>query len=213
MIQHRDPELWGEGGEGVVGDLGFSSRHGFEECGLPGVGESDESDFRDDLELEDELFGLAWFTWGCGSWCLVDGVFEVFVPEPASSAVCDDEGVAWSEVDDLLSGDFVMDDGACRDADDAVFRVGAGALFGTTHVAGLCFPFVDATEIDEGVETFVDAEDDVAAFASVAAVGSAFGHPFGSFEGDFAVSAVAGGDLNSCAINKHGKEGYVGNRT
>ena len=132
----------------------------------------------------------------------------MFVSVAAFATFGDDEGVSGAEVDDDFACVFVVDDGACGDADDAVVCVGAGALFGAAHVTWFGFPFVDASEVDEGVESFVDGEDDVATFSAVAAVGSAFGHTFGSFEGDFAVSAVAGGDLYSCAINKHGEEGY-----
>lgn len=134
----------------------------------------------------------------------------MFVAVAALAAFGDDEGVARSEVDEDFAGVFVVDDGARGDADDAVIGIGTGALFGAAHVARECFPFIDASEVDEGVEPFVDFEDDVAALASVAAVGAALWHTFGSFEGDFAVAAVAGGDLNSCAINEHGEEGYGG---
>ena len=132
----------------------------------------------------------------------------MFVSETAAATFGDDEGVAGSHVDEDFAGEFVVDDGARGDADGSVVGVLTGALGRAAHVAGLGFPFVDASEVDEGVETFVDGEDDVATFASVAAVGAALGHTFGSFEGDFAVTAVAGGDLNSCAINEHGEEGY-----
>ncbi len=210
MVEHRDAELRRQSSEGVVGDFGFGTGDGFEEGRFAGVWESDEADFGDDFEFQDELFGFAWLAWACGSWCLVDGVFEVFVSVAAFAAFGDDEGVVWSEVDDDFAGGFIVDDGACWDADDSIVGVCSGALFGASHIAWFGFPFVDASEVDEGVESFVDGEDDVAAFSAVAAVGSAFGHTFGSFEGDFAISAVAGGDLYSCAINKHGEEGYGG---
>ena len=157
------------------------------------------------MTLSSRLRGddFAGFAGACGAWGLVDGVFEMLVSESAFAAFGDDDRLARAQVCELLAGVFIHDDGACGYADDAIGSVCSGALFAPAAIAVLGFPIVDASEIDQGIEPFVYGEDDVAAFSAVAAVGSTFGYTFGSFEGYFTVTAVAGGDLNSCAIYEH----------
>ncbi len=134
---------------------------------------------------------------------LVGGGLEAFVAVAARAALGDDDGLAGADVGQDFAVFFVDDHRAGGDADDPVIGVGTGALLGAAGLAVLGGPLVDAAEVDQGVETLVGGQDDIAALAAVTAVGTALGDVFGALERQLAVAALAGPDHDACAVYKH----------
>jgi len=70
--------------------------------------------------------------------------------------------------------------------------------------AALAFPMGVVTEIEEGSEARRGDNINIPALTAVAAVGTAPRNVFFATETAAAVAAVAAGNANSCAVNKHG---------
>lgn len=200
-----DAELWFEGSEGVVGDLGSGGGDGSEEGTFSGVGHSDEADVCDEFEFE---FKAAVLSWGTGfgvAGRLVDGGSEMPVTAAAFSGLGDDgaffRGVEVGEEDIVV---VVVDEGAWRDADEEVVGAFSGHFFTHAVLAVVGVPVMSPREVEEGIFVGVSEEDDGSAIAAVAAVGSAFRDVLFTAEGDAAVTAVAGFDFDDGFVDEHG---------
>src|ERR1700689_421842 len=99
----------------------------------------------------------------------------------------------------------VVDEGSRGNANDQIFAAEAGHFFAHSGVSARGLPMMPAGEIEEGVLVGIGDEDNVAAVAAIAAVGAAFGDVFLPSEGDAAVAAVAGFDLNDGFIDEHAR--------
>ena len=108
-----------------------------------------------------------------------------------------------SEVVDELAGLVVVEERADGDFEGGVFAGLTGAVGAEAVASALCFVLGVEAEMDQGVVAEGGGHEDVAAVATVAAGGAAFGDKFFAAEGHAAVAAVAGFDPDSCFINKH----------
>src|SRR5437773_740009 len=122
-------EIGLEGGEGVVGDLGFGGGEARDQRGLADVGVADEAGVGEETELETvgALFaGAAEFVLARG---LVSAGGEVLVASSASSAFGDDDGfVGVGEVVNELAGVVVVEQGADGNLEGGVLAGLAGAV-------------------------------------------------------------------------------------
>ncbi len=123
--------------ERIVRDLGGGAGDGGEERGLTGVGETDQADVGDELELEAQLalFALVPRRGGLGR--LVGGGLEVLVPPSALAPLGDNGAVGVLEVVEELPCLVVVDQGAGGDPDDQVLGVPAVALFAAPLLTGI----------------------------------------------------------------------------
>lgn len=106
-------------------------------------------------------------------------------------------------VHDDLSGIGFPDHCALRhlDLDITAFFAGHSLFFAVFPVLGGILAHM--SEIRERIEAFVHDKDDISAFSSVAAVGSACRHIFFPAEGDMSVPALSAADYDSGFIDKH----------
>ena len=100
-----DAEVGFEGGEGVVGDLGFGGGDARDEGGFADVGVADEAGVGEETEFE----AVAALFAGAAEFVLARGLMgaggEVLVAAAAASAAGDDDGLAGAgEVVDELAG-------------------------------------------------------------------------------------------------------------
>ena len=136
-----DAEVGLEGGEGVVGDLGFGGGEARDEGGFADVGVADEAGVGEETEFEAvvALFaGAAEFVLAGG---LVGGGGEVLVAASAASAAGDDDGlVGVGEVVDELAGVVVVEEGADGDFEGDGLAGGSRSSWsrGRGRRAGLC---------------------------------------------------------------------------
>ena len=84
-----------------------------------------------------------------------------------------------------------------------VVAVGAVALRALPVAAAVGAEVRAAAEGLQVAQRVVDAQDDVAAAAAVAAVGTALGHVRLAAERERAVAAGAGADLQMCPVGEH----------
>ena len=121
-------EVRDEGGERVVGDLRPGGGHGGDQRGLARVGEADEADVRDGLELEGELALLPRLALERepGRLALLRGEGRVAEAAPAARRR-DELGARAYQVGEHLAV-RVEDDGAARHLDDLVVARGAVAV-------------------------------------------------------------------------------------
>src|SRR5205823_11402816 len=104
-----DAEVRFEGGEGVVGDLGFGGGEARDQGGLADVGIADETGVGEETQFETVGALFAGATELVLARSLVGAGGEVLVASSASSAFGDDDGfVGMSEVVDELAGLVVV---------------------------------------------------------------------------------------------------------
>lgn len=122
-------EVWGEGGEGVVGDFGFGVGEFADEGGLASIGEAHEAHVGEHFEFEGDPALGAGFAGLGEARGLHRGTLEVHVAESAAATFHNDEFLAVVEhLADGLAGLHVFDDGAEGHLDDGVGAVLAEAL-------------------------------------------------------------------------------------
>ena len=116
------------------------------------------------------------------------------VAEPALAAVRNQQALAvCGEVADDLVGFDVVHDGADRHRDGDVLSALAVHLPAHAVLAALRAELLLVAEVDQRVEVLVGLQPDVAAVATVAAVGTAERNELLAPETDGAVAAIAGG--------------------
>ena len=193
----HDAQVGDQCREGVVGDARSGGADGGDEGALAGIGEAEQTDIGEQLQLETHPHldaGLAGRGVARGP---TRGALEVGVAESALAAVELPLGAFLVEVDQPLVGLEVVDHRSDGDLDDQVFA-GAPAHPASHPVATTLgdVPLV-ASQVDEGVLASVGAEDDVPSTSAIAAIGSPTRSVGLTSEGDGAVTAVAGGDDDS----------------
>ena len=99
---------------------------------------------------------------------------------------------------------FIVDQRAGWNVDDQILAGSTGHFFAHADLARRRPPMVPAGEIEKRVFVGVREENDTAAIATVAAVGSALGDEFFAAKRDAAAPTVAGFDRNRGFIDKHG---------
>ncbi len=199
-----DAEVGLEGGEGVVGDLGFGGGEARDQRGFADVGVADEAGVGEETEFE----AVGAFFAGAAEFVLARGLMgaggEVLVAASAATAAGDDDGlVGVGEVVDELAGVVVVEESADGDLEGDGFAGVSGAVGAEAVAAALGFVLGVEAEVDEGVVAEGGGHEDVAAVAAVAAGGTAAGDELFAAEGHAAVAAVAGLDADSCFVDKH----------
>jgi hypothetical protein len=91
----HDPELGREGGKRILAHPRTGGAECPEQRRLPRVGQTDEADVREDLELEADLSLLSWQTLLPECRRLTGGGREGPVAAPALTAASDDEALSW----------------------------------------------------------------------------------------------------------------------
>ena len=176
-LLHIDhPQVGEQGGEVVVGDLGLGPAHHAEEGGLAHVGKAHQPHVGQQLQLQNDLPGLAGVARLGEAGHLTGGGGEVLVAPAPPAALTEDEGLVPGDVLDDLLGLRVPDDGAPGDLQDQIGPVLAGAaLAGAVHAV---FRHILAliAEVHEGGHVVVGHHHHVAAPAAVAPVGAAGRH-------------------------------------
>ena len=206
-----------EGGERIGSGFGMGCGDGAEEGGFSGVGISDEPDIGDRAEFEIKPAFFAGVALGVLSGNPVGRAFEVGVSLAAVAAFAKQEllavlsqvgnGLVLDRLPRLLSGP--VDDRAHGNPDDCR----------STTPPVLVFPFsmTAAPRSDERLEEKRDKivgvvaglQDNVSAFAAVAAVRTAMGDEFFAAEAAASVAAVPGLGVNANLVNKSHDAGRV----
>ena len=130
----------------------------------------------------------------------------MLVAHAAGPALGDDEPlIGLTDVGDDLAGVMIGDNGAQGHRDDAISAISAVHLLAHA-VAAVLGPVVRVVgEVEQGVDGGVANEDDIAALAAIAAIGSALGDVLLAAHADGPVASLAGADEDCGAIEKqHG---------
>ena len=199
-----DAQVRDEGGEGVVGDLGPGGRHRRDEAGLAGGGEADQGDVRDGLQFQDDVAGFAFDAEQreAGGPALLRG--QRGVAEAADAAGGGNVlGAFAHEVGEDFAG-LGLDDGAVGDRKDEGLAVLAAAPVAHAGAAVGGVPVRGVVVVQQRGGLGVDAQDDVAAVAAVAAVGTAEGLELLAVDGDTAVAAGTAGYVQYYPVYKAG---------
>ena len=180
---------------------------GREEIGqgrLAGVGVTHEADVGDRLEHDAELTFFARIARGRATRGLVDRALEVHIAQAALAAGEKHHAFAMlGEFGHEAVGAFLEDLRARRHRQDQVAAIGTRALaaLARSAIAGATVR-LPAVGLEVAFVTVAD-QDDVAALAAVAAVGSALRDEFLATEADAAVAAVTGLQFNLGFVDKH----------
>jgi hypothetical protein len=97
----------------------------------------------------------------------------------------------------------VVNERSRRDVNDQILAAEAGHFFAHSGMAARGLPMMTAGEIEEGILVGIGDENNVTAITAIAAVGATLGDVFFPSEGDAAVAAVAGFDLDDGFIDEH----------
>ena len=121
----------------------------------------------------------------------------------AFAALCGNKALDFAHISHNRAGVCLLDYRSARNFD---FKVGAlftvaSAAFAALAVLSGVFPFV--SEVGKRCKIVIDNKNNVAAFAAVAAVGSARGNIFFSVKRNGTCAAVACLDFYFSSINKH----------
>ena len=166
-------EVRDQGGERVVGDLRAGRGHGRDQGGLAGVGEADQPDVGDRLQLEDEIALLTRLALEGEPGRLAARRGQRRVAEPAPAACGGDEpGAHANQVGEHLAVGR-LDLGPVRHRDDQVRAVGAGAV-GALALPAIAGPaHRPAVKVEQGGRARVHLEDHVTPAAPVTPVRAA----------------------------------------
>src|SRR5690606_34624903 len=184
-----------QGGERIVGDLRRGRGHGADQGALAGVGEAEQADVGQQLELQSQQPLLALLARRELPRRAVGRALEVHVAKAALAAPGHEQAVAVAGhvAADLVGGD-VDDLGADRADDRGVLAALAVALLAHAVLATLGAEPLLVAEVDQGVEVLRRLQPHAAAVAAVATVRPAERDELLAPETDAAVAAVSGGD-------------------
>ena len=192
-----------ESGERILRDLRLGVRDAPEQRGLSGVRESRQRSVDDQLQVQDDLHLVAREPGFGEAWSLPCRRRELRIPATALAAArCDEARLGVGEVgdqpalrvEDLGShGNSGLDRLSIRAVLSAAQAVAAFACAQSPHAA----------ERREVAERGICNEDDVAAAASVSAVGSAARHVLLSAKAEPAVAALPGFDVKRRPVVEH----------
>ena len=196
-----------QSGERIVRHLRRGRRHRAHQGALAGVGEAEQADIGQQLELQPEQPLLAPFAGGGLARGTVGGALEVHVAQPALAAAGHQQALAvLGHVADDLVGVDVDDHGTHRHDDGHVVAALAVFLLAHAALALLGLEAALVAEVDQGVEVLVGLQPDAAAIAAVAAVRAALGDELLAPEAHAAVAALSGNDGDFGFIYKfHGR--------
>ena len=188
--------------ERIGRDLRLRARDPGEQRRLARVREPDEPDVGEQLELELDRALLPRQAALGQPRGLAHGRLEALVAAAAGAAARD--VTSWPGAHEVVARAVpALDLRARRHRDHERLAVGAVAQGALAVAAALGAEVRAAAEGLQVAQVVVAAQHDVAAAAAVAAVGAALGHVRLAPEGQAAVAARAGADLDSCAVVQH----------
>jgi hypothetical protein len=201
------PRFGHERRERVVGDLRAGRRHGGDERALADVGETDDADVCEELQLEAQIALFTRRARRGAPWRAIDAAFEARVAEAMKTALRHQQPRAVTDqVADQFLGIGVVDQGALGHSHDEVVGTLADAIRTLSGLAvGGAKQALEA-EIDQRVQARIDFQVDAAAIAAVATVGATARNEFLTAKTQAAVTAVAGLDGDQCFVDEfHGR--------
>ena len=217
-IGHNEAAIVAEGddtqvrlqrGERVVGNLGACRRDARDECRLAGIGEPDDADVGEQLQLQpQETFGSRRARLG-PSWCAVGRRGEAGVAASAASALGDKNALPFlGEVGQQFDlGPFRVllfeDERADRHGDFEVVGAFAGPVRPLAVLSALGLELRVESEVDERVLGGSGYNEYRAAMTPVAPVRAAAGDVLLAAKAETPASAVAGEDVDVDLIDEH----------
>ena len=198
----HDAEVGVERGEVIVCNLGARLGYDGEKRRLADVREADETDVREELQLEHNVVLLTLKTGLCKARRLAGRRCEVGVAPAALAAAAEDERLGVGHVLDDLVRLCVAHDGAAGDADREILALLAELARALTVHAVVGDVFALVAEVHQRRHIVVDHKDNVAAVAAVSTVGTARGDILFAVERHRAVAALAGAAEDACLIDK-----------
>ncbi len=190
--------------ERVGGDLRLRAGHARQQRGLAGVGQADEPDVGQQLEVQLDHALVAGQAALGQPRRLPHGRLEARVAAAARPAARDGDLLARAH-EVVVRPVPARDLRAGRHRDDQLLAVRAVPLGALAVAAPLGAEVRAPAEALEVAQVVVAAQHDVAAGAAVAAVGAALGHVRLPPEGQAAVAARSRADLDSCTVVEHGQ--------
>jgi hypothetical protein len=204
VVDVRHAEIRLEGSEWILRYLWPGIRQHGEQRGLARVRHADQADVGNQLELQPDALLLSWLTLFRSTRHLVAGGRKVLVASAAAPAFEHGQLFAWlREISDPLPRIGVEQQGPRRHSEDKVLAVAPGHLRGSTPGALFCFELLVGTEGGKSVQGRLDLEDDIAAFAPIAAIRPALRHKFLAMEMHHAIATLAGFHMDHDLIYKH----------
>ena len=203
VVDGEDAEIGRQGRERIAGDLRVGVGDGLEQAALACVGKANQGDVGDHLQLECDVPFLARFAFFRKARGAPLRTGEMGVALAAAPSPGDDAAVArFDEVGQRRVGAGVVNDRAAGDVDRQVLAVGAVAQGAAAGQAAFGGETASVLIIGKRQQILSGLDDDAAAVAAVAAVGSAFGNELFASETDAAVAAMAGFDVDPHEIDK-----------
>ena len=191
-VDAHHAEIGVKRGEGIVGDLRLGRADRGQEGRLSGIGKSDDAGIGDELEPKPDMHLLALLA-GIGvARRLVGRRLEAGIAESAIAAAQQNDAVAGrNEIRDQGLPVFVEDLRARGHGQHHFGALGAGAVLAHAVPALFRLEMLLVAVVEKRIEVGHALDDDVAAFAAVAAVGAAELDELLAAEADGAVAAVA----------------------
>ena len=173
-VDAHHAEIGVKRGEGIVGDLRLGRADRGQEGRLSGIGKSDDAGIGDELEPKPDMHLLALLA-GIGvARRLVGRRLEAGIAESAIAAAQQNDAVAGrNEIRDQGLPVFVEDLRARGHGQHHVGALGAGAVLAHAMPALLRLEMLLVAVVEKRIEVGHAFDDDVAAFAAVAAVRAA----------------------------------------
>jgi hypothetical protein len=191
-------------GERIVGDLGPGRRHPRHQRRLSRVGEADDADVREQLQLEAKPALGAGPSQVGASRRLVGGGREPGVAATAPGATDAEDTLARrGEIADEQPGVPLGDDGAERHAQDEIVAAGARAVATLAVLAPLGVVVALVVKVEQRGEGGIGLEEHRAAVAAVPAVGTATRDELLAAKADGAGAAVAALDEDVDLVDEH----------
>ena len=197
VVVADDAQVGLQGRERIGRDLGFGGRNRGQKRRFAGIGESDESDIGQQLELENKDPFLPFFARLGVAGRLLGGGLEVVVAQAAAAAAAEDALLPrFHHLEKHLAGLGVLGDRADGHVEVDVLAVLAGAQGGAALLAVRGVDVLAVFEVDQRPELRIGAQDDVSAASAVTAVRAPLGDIFGAVEVGAARAAVSGGAVD-----------------
>lgn len=201
-----------QGGEGIVRNTRLGVGNTGNQCGLTGIGHTQQTDIGQHLQFQAQLAMLAFLAIGKLTWGSVHTGFEVQVTQTTGAALGQRDFFAMAlHVKQLLASFRVKNHGAYGHAQDDVLATCA-VLVGPTAIFAVASAVqAGVAVVDQGVDVTVGLGINAATASAVAAIGATFFNKFFSAETGSAVSTFACDHFNGRFVYEfHGDECCIG---
>ena len=199
----HDAELGGEGGEGVVRNLGLGPADGGQQGRFAGIGQADQPGIGDQLEAQPDPAFLAGKARAVLAGCPVGRGLEMGIAEAAIPAAAQHDALArLGQVEEQGLAVIVEDLGPHRHLEGQGLAAGAAAVLAHAVIAAAGAEMLLVAVVDQGVQIGHGLDDDVAAAPAMAAVRPAELDEFLAAEGDGPGPAVAALHIDLALIEK-----------